>query len=185
MLKKILNRITRKGFLLTLKSFGIAFSCLILLAFFGTQIQSNVTAITKARNEVAAFTAKFEQIDKLKKDYEIVKVLLPKMESIIPTVDAISGIVDYINSLGAQTNNTVAVQFDSTVHAQEGALNEIVFSLEVNGTLPSIENLLTKIEHAPYLINIRSVSLNIVDFPSNQFTAHMSGIVYLQNDQIE
>ena len=67
-IKEHLPHVTKRGFLLALRSFGIALTCVILLVFIGGRIHANVTEITKARNEIAAFSAKYEQFDQLKKE---------------------------------------------------------------------------------------------------------------------
>ncbi|OGD31819.1 hypothetical protein A3C91_00125 [Candidatus Azambacteria bacterium RIFCSPHIGHO2_02_FULL_52_12] len=182
-IKEHLPHVTKRGFLLALRSFGIALTCVILLVFIGGRIHANVTEITKARNEIAAFSAKYEQFDQLKKDRETVQSSLGKLENAIPTADNVTIVVDYINSLGIQTGNIVVARFDSNTRANEGAFDEIGFSLSVNGTLPSVLNLLSQIESAPYLIAVKTVSLAAEASLSRQLAAQLSGVAYLQNEQ--
>lgn len=183
-LKGYAPHVTKKGLFLALRAFGVALTCVLLLIFFGGKIRATVTEITKARNEIAVFTAKYEQFDRLKKDRDMVQGSLGKLENAVPTADNVTVIVDYINSLGIQTGNIVVARFDANTRANEGAYDEIGFSLSVSGTLPSVLNLLSQIEGAPYLIAVKTVSLAAETSFSRSLTAQLSGVAYLQNESL-
>ncbi len=176
--KEYALRAAQKGLLLILKSSGIALGCFVLLIFTGNKIHETVARVTTMRGELAAFTAKYEQFDKLKKNHEEIKGSLVKLESIIPSFDNVVIVIDYITSLGIQTENIVTAQFNQNPVLAEGGNSEIGFSLQVTGTLSSLTALLSKIENAPYLIVVRAVSFTITNPTSSALTAQLSGALY-------
>lgn len=181
-MKEYIPHITRRGVLLVARSSGIALVSAALLVFMGIKINTVTASIVKAHGERSAFTAKFEQFDKLKKDAESVADAMTQLNAVLPTMDTMPAVVDYINTLGARTGTTVAVQFDSNAHAGgTGALDGINFVMQANGQLTSILDLLKKIENAPYLINIKTVGVSLTDPATNQVAIQTTGIVYIQS----
>ena len=180
-MKKFIPHISKKGLLLVARSSGITLLSAGLLVFMGIKINSITAAIVKSHDQRAAFTAKFERFDALKKDAESVAGITTQMNAAIPTMDTMPMVVDYINTLGARTQTTVAVQFDSNARANEtGALGEVGFAFQANGQLPAILDLFEKIENAPYLISIRSVNVSLGDQTTNQVAVQTNGSVYIQ-----
>lgn len=178
---KLVPHISKKGFLLVARSSGIMLLSAALLVFMGIKINSVTTAIVKSHDQRTAFTAKFERFDILKKDAEAVAGVTTQMNAAIPTMDTMPTVVDYINTLGARTQTTVAVQFESNAHASgTGTLAEVGFAFQASGPLPSILDLFKKIENAPYLISIRSVNISLPDQETNQVAVQANGSVYIQ-----
>lgn len=178
---KFIPHINKKGLLLVARSSGITLLSAALLVFMGIKINSLTAAIMKSHDQRATFTAKFERFDTLKKDAELVAGVTTQINAAIPTMDTMPAVVDYINTLGARTQTTVAVQFDSNARpGGTGALGEVTFALQANGSLPTILDLFKKIENAPYLINIRSVNFSLADQGTNQVAAQANGSVYIQ-----
>ncbi len=179
---KLIPHFHKKGLLLVLRSSGITLIGVIALIVMGVKINTVTAEIVKSHNQLALVTTKLERFDMLKKDAELVEGVTTKMNSAIPTMDTMPTVVDYINTLGVLTQTTVSVQFDSRGRVNaDNTLGKISFSLQASGPVPLIENLFKKIENSPYLINIESITLSMLDIETNLADVKARGYVYIQS----
>ena len=163
------------------RSAGVAIVSVALLIFIGKQIGSTAEKITKSRADLAAFTKKYELFDQIKKEHTDLSGKIPRLESILPSIDNLPAAVDYLNALGAKTNNILSVNFGQGMKINELGLGEITLTLRVAGTPQSVNEFLAAAENAPYFVKINNITLS---FEDNMRQAELSaaGIVYLKQD---
>ena len=166
------------------RSVGVAVVGIALLIFIGKQIGSTSGKITKSREDLAAFTKKYELFDQIKKEHSELSGKIPSLESALPSIDNLPAAVDYINAIGAKTNNILSANFGQGIKINELGLGEIALTLRAIGTPQSLNELVAMMENAPYFIKINNISLS---FESDARQAELSaaGFVYLKNDNEE
>ena len=173
--------IAKKIALMAARSGGLAILSVALLIFIGKQIGSTAEKITKSRADLAAFTKKYELFDQIKKEHTDLSGKIPRLESILPSIDNLPAAVDYLNALGAKTNNILSINFGQGMKINELGLGEITLTLRVAGTPQSVNEFLAAVENAPYFVKINNIALS---FEDNMRQAELSaaGVVYLKND---
>ncbi len=174
------GHITRKWIRLALRVLGITLASVVALIVLADHISRAALDIERARAERASFHAKYESFDRLKADRARVEPHLTKLETAIPAVDSFPVVSDYLASAVAKTSNTATVRFDSVPSFRGGALGELGFSLQLNGSLFTITDLLRELESAPYFISVRSVSISFAQGAQGQAEAALSGVLYLK-----
>ena len=166
------------------RSAGIAVVSVALLVFIGKQIGSTAAKITSARADLAAFTKKYELFDQIKKEHTDLSGKIPRLGSILPSIDNLPAAVDYLNALGAKTNNILSANFGQGVKINELGLGEITLTLRAVGTPQSLNELVAMMENAPYFIKINNISLSFEN-DARQAELSAAGVVYLKNDNEE
>ena len=163
------------------RSAGVAIVSVALLIFIGKQIGSTAEKITKSRADLAAFTKKYELFDQIKKEHSDLSGKIPNLESTLPSIDNLPTAVDYLNALGAKTNNILSANFGQGIKINELGLGEIALTLRAVGTPQSLNELVAMMEDAPYFIKINNISLS---FENDMRQAELSaaGVVYLKNE---
>ena len=171
----------KKIALMAARSGGLAILSVALLIFIGKQIGSTSGKITKSREDLAAFTKKYELFDQIKKEHSELSGKIPSLESALPSIDNLPAAVDYINAIGAKTNNILSANFGQGIKINELGLGEIALTLRAIGTPQSLNELVAMMENAPYFIKINNISLS---FESDARQAELSaaGVVYLKQD---
>jgi len=171
----------KKIALMAARSGGLAILSVALLIFIGKQIGSTSGKITKSREDLAAFTKKYELFDQIKKEHSELSGKIPSLESALPSIDNLPAAVDYINAIGAKTNNILSANFGQGIKINELGLGEIALTLRAVGTPQSLNELVAMMENAPYFIKINNISLS---FESDARQAELSaaGVVYLKQD---
>ena len=175
---------SRRWTVLLARALGVALASAAALAFLAGKISRTAHDIGEARNTLAAFHAKYELLDRLQADHAKTAPHLAKLEGAIPPVESFPLIQSYIASVATKTSNTAAARFDPVPAFNEQSLGELSFSLEANGSLATIENLLKELEVAPYFINVRAVSISLPTGAQGQAQADLSGVVYLKDSSI-
>ena len=163
------------------RSAGIAVVSVALLIFIGKQIGSTAGKIPKTREDMATFAKKYELLDQIKKEHSELSGKIPNLESTLPSIDNLPAAVDYLNALGAKTNNILSINFGQGMKINELGLGEITLTLRVAGTPQSVNEFLAAAENAPYFVKINNITLS---FEDNMRQAELSaaGIVYLKQD---
>lgn len=173
--------VIKKGFVLVVKSAGIALVSVVILLFIGRAINAKTEEIIKARSEFSAFTKKYELFDQLKKDSEFAEQNKAKLDNALPSVDHLTMVSDYLNSVASKTSNIATIHFGITVSTNELEVSEISFSISNIGTFQSLTDLLDEIENAPYFMGIKNISLSFQDGIAGQTSASLTGVAYLKN----
>lgn len=173
--------VVKKGILLIMKSLGIALVSIVILFFIGRAINAKTLEITKKRNGFAVFTKTYELIDQLKKGNELAKQSKIKLDEALPSVDKLTTVSDYFNSIANKTNNIATIHFDTTIKTNELEISEIAFSINNTGTFQSLIDLLSAIENAPYFIEIKTISLSFQDNITGQANASLTGVAHIKN----
>ena len=173
--------IAKKIALMAARSGGIAVLSIALLVFIGKQINSTAEKITRARADLAAFTKKYELFDQIKKEHSDLSGKIPNLESTLPSIDNLPAVVDYLNALGAKTNNILSANFGQGIKINELGLGEIALTLRAVGTPQSLNELVAMMEDAPYFIKINSISLSFEN-DMRQAELNAAGVVYLKQD---
>lgn len=175
---------TKQALVVILRSFSIAAVSVVALFIIARGVTRTTETVITTRNDFAAFAKKHGMLDQLTRDYESIKDATAQLDGAIPTMDNATVVADYLAATAAQTANTVALRFDSSVKASEGApLNELGFSMRVEGNTASLLAFLRKIETAPYLITVKSISLSFDNALTGPVSAQMSAAVYLNSQK--
>ena len=175
---------TKQAFIAILRAFGIAIISVVVLFVIARAVTRTTNTIVTTRNDFAAFTKKHGMLDQLARDYELIKDATTQLDGAIPTMDNATVVADYLTATAARTANTVALHFDSSVKASEGTpLNELGFSMRVEGNTASLLEFLRKIESAPYLITVKNISLSFDNALTGPVSAQMSAAVYLNSQK--
>lgn len=165
------------------KSLAVAVFSIVIVLFFAQKIDSKEKKIVKERNDFAVFSKRQEITNQLKIDNEQIKEKTEKLESLLPTWDNATVIIDYLNALAANTQNIAAVRIDSApAFNPESQVGSVGLSIELNGTTSTLLEFLRKMERSPYVININSLSTTFANGQGGQLTAKMSGIIFLRKD---
>lgn len=177
-------RITRRWFVLAGKLFGITAVSALCLFYLSRSIAYTASAIEEARSQLAAFHAKYDRLEQLKKDKERIEPYLTRLEEAIPAVDNFPVISDYINAVATKTSNTLTARFDPIPQLNETGLRELSFSLQTQGSLSTIEAFLAELERAPYFVDARNVSVTLTTGLQGQATADLAGVIYLKDTSL-
>lgn len=180
-MKLLIPHINKKSILLLSRSFGITLICVASIMFMGVKINSITKNIVTSHNQLAKSTIKLEQFDSLVKDAESVTGIVKQLNAAIPTMDTMPIVIDYMNALEPQTQTVMTIRFDPTTRFNENdSLGKLNFSLDASGQLSALVDLLKKMEEAPYLISIQSLTLSPIDDITNQIDMRANGSVYIQ-----
>lgn len=175
---------TKQALIVILKSFGIAMVSVVALFIIARGITRTTNAVITTRNDFAAFAKKHGMLDQLARDYESIKDATAQLDGAIPTMDNATVVADYLTATAAHTANTVVLRFDSSIKSSEGMpLNELGFSMRVEGNTTSLLAFLRKIETAPYLIPVKNISLSFGNALTGPVSAQISAIVYLNSQK--
>ena len=167
--------------MLAMKFGGIAVIGLFILLLVANKIEHKANEVVKERGSFAAFAKKFALFDQLKANYDAVQDNIAKLENAVPTLDNITAPVDYINTVAIKTSNIMKIKYGTSVSANELMFNEFAFTAQLTGNMQTVTNFLKELEKAPYLIEIKNVSLSFEDNSlEGKLGAVVTGAIYVQ-----
>src|SRR3989344_2465250 len=126
--------------------------------FFGQQIAKESQSLYNERTLNAILEQRQENIEKLQKDFEIVRADVPNMEAVLPDQRNIFEVLRVLEAAAIASGNTTTITFGDPLTKE--ALNaHIPFHFVVSGTIQSFEKYLRALEEMPYGIQILSLQV--------------------------
>lgn len=173
----------KEGIRLTGVSLAIIAAAVLIILFFSRKIDGKVNDISGKRNEFNAFSKRQEVANQLKTNSAQAGERIAKLEALLPTWDNAMTVINYLNTIGAQSNNIVSVRTSSSPSfSQESTVGTLDFSADITGTKATLLDFLQRLDKASYLITIKTMSVAFMDGQDSQLTAKISGIIYLRKD---
>lgn len=170
----------KRTFVLALRTSAIAVASLLALLFLARGIASSTENIVAARDEFTALSEQYGTLDRSEQDYEALKGVAEKLETMIPTIDTVPAVEDFLTGAAAKTNVLLSIALASfPAQNTTGTLEELGITLRVEGGEQSLLSFFNMIETAPYLIAIRGISMTLTD-TGGTLTAHATGVIYLK-----
>lgn len=150
------------------------------ILFFSQQIGKESQSLYNERTLNAVIDQRQENIEKLKKDFEVVRADVPNMEAVLPDQRNIFEVLRVFEAAARASGNTATITFSDPL-AKEAFNARIPFHFVVSGTIQSFEKYLRALEQIPYGVQI--ISLQVVGSGSvfDQAEMRMEALVLFQS----
>lgn len=132
-----------------------------LVFIFKSKIETSAKSIHEKRSLLVVLEKRDENLLTLKADADILRKNLPILRKALPEEDNISIIVSSLESLAAQTNNTVNLEFEPLSNSQIiGTTKGVNFSASLSGNIGTFTQYLKGLKNLPYFIEISSIAIS-------------------------
>ena len=173
----------KEGVRLAGVSLAVAVAAVLIILFFSRKINGKVNDISGKRNDFNIFSKRQEVANQLKTNSAQAGERIAKLEALLPTWDNAMTVINYLNAIGAQSNNIVSVRTGSSPSfSQELTVGTLDFSADITGTKATLLDFLKKLDKAGYLITVKNMSVAFTNGQDSQLTAKISGVIYLRKD---
>jgi Tfp pilus assembly protein PilO len=128
---------------------------------FKSKIEMSAKNIHEKRSLIAVLEKRDENFLALKFDADILRKNLPILRKALPEEDNIDIIVSSLESLAAQTNNTVNLEFAPLDNSQIiGTAKGVSFSASLLGNIGTFTQYLKGLKKLPYFIEISNIAVS-------------------------
>lgn len=173
----------KKTVILMLKASAVAVMCSIAIVILVRYISATTEKIVGERDEFAAISAQYSALDRSERDWETVKGAREKMEAMLPTIDTVPAVEDFLTGAAAKTNILLSLTFAPLPRpSATGPLEELDVTLRMEGGVGQLLSFFTEVENAPYFIALKNTSLTFEE--GGALRTEASGVIYLKKESL-
>lgn len=151
-----------KKIILISGSFGLI---ILILFYFGIyflikDIKKNSEDFLVEKKEIAVVQAKIENLEHFKKTYGDLESDLEKISNLFVDPKIPIDFIKFLETTASSSGVTIEISLTSSKETVRGSWPFLVFQLDLTGSMPNFFKFFEKIEAAPYLIEIKDLSVN-------------------------
>ena len=152
------------------------------LAWLKGRIDARVRTIRAAQSLLVEQERAQNEFASLIRDYERVKHVLARLESALPKVDDLFGLIGEMNRIAERAGNrqTIAIESQSPLQSDIPGVFYVVFGGDVEGTFSTLRHYLNELGRAPFFAIVDTVNMNSPTTIASGIKARISGKIYLR-----
>lgn len=154
--------------------------------FAARQIAKNSDAIIRNELAAVALQRRSESIQRLRADLQKISPQIPLIESSIVDGEKLPDFLSSLEAIGKEHGLSETMTIGSPVPtdiASAGAVSYIDFQMSVSGNIGAVTPFIERLEKLPYLLVVRSVSLDASQGWNSNSNFSMSGRFYIRVPQ--
>ena len=122
------------------------------------QINTSSHLLAQKNVEIESFLANWQNLEKSKSDYQVIKNLLEEMPVYLPAKKTIE-FIKILETISQQTQNSQTISVIKNIDSANKTTNILDLEISLSGSFPNLIKFLIYLENSQYYNNINSIKI--------------------------